>query len=68
MRNKKKLKQAILNVHVAVVILVITIVSISSSYFVKAEENNKKIIKNNKKYLHFMARIAIILFATNSEL
>ena len=44
MRNKKKLKQAILNVHVAVVILVITIVSISSSYFVKAEENNKKII------------------------
>ena len=44
MRNKKKLKQAILNVHVAVVILVITIVSISSSYFVKAEENYKKII------------------------
>lgn len=44
MRKKKKLKQAILNVHVAVVILVITIVSISSSYFVKAEENNKKII------------------------
>lgn len=44
MRNKKKLKQAILNVHVAVVILVITIVSISSSYFVKAEENKKKII------------------------
>ena len=42
MRNK--LKKAILNIQVAFIVLAITIVSISSSYLVKAEESDKKII------------------------